>query len=510
MTGLDICIMATIIVYLFFVIFVGVFVGSRSKKDSEGFFLGGRGLGPLVTAMSAEASDMSSYLLMGIPGVAYLSGLAEASWTAIGLGIGTYLNFLLVARRLRRYSEKINAITIPSFISKRYHEKKPVILCISALIIIIFFIPYVSSGLVAIGKLFNSLFSWPYMVSVIIGAVVIVSYSTIGGFGAVAMMDLIQSIIMTFALIVIVFFAIDKAGGMETAINNAKNLPGYLTLFESHIQGSQETSPYGFITIVSTLAWGLGYFGMPHILVRFMAIRDENELKYSRRIASVWVFISMFVAIIIGIIGLGVSAAGNIPMLQGNKTETVIVELSNLLAKNGLIFAIIAGIILAGILAATMSTADSQLLSAASAFSENFLQDILGIKLDKKQSLIAARATVVVMTVIAIFLATNPDSNVFRIVSFAWAGFGATFGPAILLSLFWKRSNREGILSGLIVGAIVIFIWKFRIRPLGGAWNIYELLPAFIANFVVALVVSLITKAPSKEIIDEYDSILEK
>ena len=510
MTGLDICIMATIIVYLFFVIFTGVFVGSRSKKDSEGFFLGGRGLGPLVTAMSAEASDMSSYLLMGIPGVAYLSGLAEASWTAIGLGIGTYLNFLLVAKRLRRYSEKINAITIPSFISKRYHEKKPIILCISALIIIVFFIPYVSSGLVAVGKLFNSLFGWPYMLSVIVGAVVIVSYSTIGGFGAVAMMDLIQSIIMTFALIVIVFFAIDKAGGMETAIENAKALPGYLTLFKSHIQGSSETSPYGFITIVSTLAWGLGYFGMPHILVRFMAIRDENELKYSRRIASIWVFISMFVAILIGIIGLGVSAAGNIPMLQGNKTETVIVELSNLLAKNGLIFAIIAGVILAGILAATMSTADSQLLSAASAFSENFLQDILGIKLDKKQALVAARATVIVMTVIAIFLATNPDSNVFRIVSFAWAGFGATFGPAILLSLFWKRANREGILSGLIVGAIVIFIWKFQIRPLEGAWNIYELLPAFIANFIVSVVVSLITKEPSKEIIDEYNSILEK
>ena len=277
----SIMIIIVIAIYLLFVIFTGVSIGRRTKQDSEGFFLGGRKMGPLVTAMSAEASDMSSYLLMGIPGVAYLSGLADATWTAIGLGIGTYLNFLLVSKRLRRYSAKINAITIPEFFSKRFGEKTNVIETVAALIIIIFFIPYVASGLQAIGKLFNTLFELNYMYGVIIGAVVILSYSAIGGFGSVAVMDLIQSIIMTFALAVIVFFAINKAGGWANAMQHVSNLPGFLALTQTHMAGETAdavgtAAPYGFITIISTMAWGLGYFGMPHILVRFMSIRDEN------------------------------------------------------------------------------------------------------------------------------------------------------------------------------------------------------------------------------------------
>ncbi len=505
-------ILAVIIIYLLLVICTGVYIGRRTKQNSEGFFLGGRGMGPLVTAMSAEASDMSSYLLMGIPGVAYLTGLADATWTAIGLGVGTYLNFLLVAKRLRRYSAKINAITIPGFFSKRFGDKSHVIETVAAVVIIIFFIPYVASGLQAIGKLFTTLFEMNYMVGVIIGAVVILSYSTVGGFGSVAVMDLIQSIIMTFALVVIVFFAINKAGGWNNAMQYLGGLPGYLKLNETYDPSTNTAGAYGFITIISTLAWGLGYFGMPHILVRFMSIRDENELKVSRRIAATWVFISMGVAIIIGIIGKAMSNEGVIAELSGSDSERVIIHIANLLAQNGVFFAVIAGVILAGILAATMSTADSQLLCAASSFSENIMQGTFKKKLDAKQSLFAARCTIVIIVILAIFIASNPDSpigkSIFQVVAFAWAGFGACFGPGMLLALFDKRMNKQGVGAGMVAGAIVIFVWKFMVRPLGGAWNIYELLPAFLVNLIVAIVVSKVTPEPEKEIQDTFDQVM--
>ena len=510
MTSAQICIMATIILYLCFVIVTGIMIGRRSKKSAEGFYLGGRGMGPLVTAMSAEASDMSSWLLMGLPGVAYLSGVADAGWTAIGLAVGTYLNFLLVAKKIRRYSVKLDAITIPSFISKRYGEKKPVIMCIASLIILIFFVPYVASGLAAIGKLFNSLFGWDYMMAVIIGAIVIISYTSIGGFSAVATMDLIQSIIMTCALGVITVFGIVQAGGLDVVVENAKALPGYLSFTEIHDAASGAAKPYGVLSIASMFAWGLGYFGMPHILVRFMAIRNEDELKISRRIAAIWVVISMTVAVCIGMIGYSVSKAGRIPVLEGSNSETIVVQISNLLSTYGIFAAIIAGLILAGILAATMSTADSQLLSAASAFSENMLGDVFGVKLNAKQNMLVARLTVIVIAVIAVFLATDPNSSVFRIVSFAWAGFGATFGPAILFALFWKRSNRQGVLAGLIAGGAMVFIWKFGISKLGGAFAIYELLPAFVVASIAIVVVSLMTPAPEQELVDVFDEVNRK
>ncbi|WP_298034846.1 sodium/proline symporter [uncultured Dysosmobacter sp.] len=507
MTTAQICIMGTIILYLCFVIVTGIMIGRRSKKSAEGFYLGGRSIGPLVTAMSAEASDMSSYLLMGIPGLAYLSGVADASWTAIGLAVGTYLNFLLVAKRLRRYSVKLDAITIPSFISKRYGEKRPVIMCISALIILIFFVPYVASGLAAVGKLFNSLFGWDYMMAVIIGAIVIISYTSVGGFNAVATMDLIQSIIMTAALTIIVVFGVVQAGGMGAVIEHASTLPGFLNFGQTYNAATGQAEPYGMIRIVSMMAWGLGYFGMPHILVRFMAIRDEKELKVSRRIASVWVVISMGVAVFIGIVGHAVSAAGRIPFLEGSATETVIVKLADLLSNYGIFPAVVAGCILAGILAATMSTADSQLLAASSAFSENIVQDVFGVKLTEKQTMLVARLTVVVIAVIAIFLAADPNSNVFTIVSFAWAGFGAAFGPAILSALFWKRSNRQGILAGLVAGGAMVFVWKFLVRPIGGVWDIYELLPAFVVACAAIVVVSLLTAKPDAEIEKAFEEV---
>ena len=502
----SIYILIAIIVYLLGMLSIGAFYSKRNNSSAD-FYLGGRKLGPIVVAMSTEASDMSSWLLMGVPGLAYFCGLADATWTVIGLAVGTYLNWLIVAKRLRRYSVKVNAITIPDFFAHRFRDKSGLIEGIAALIIIIFFVPYTASGFAACGKLFTNLFDVDYMAAMLISAAVIVGYCAMGGFMAASVTSLIQSIVMTVALVVILVFGINVAGGWGAVVENAKSIPGYLSLTTSTSIVAESTSKYGFITIISTLAWGLGYFGMPHILVRFMAIRDESELKLSRRIASVWVVISMAVAICIGMIGYGVSKAGRIPTLEGSASETVIVKIADLLSSYGFIPAIIAGLILAGILAATMSTADSQLLSAASAFSENMLQDVFGVKLTAKQTMLVARLTVIIIAVVAAFLATDPNSSVFQIVSFAWAGFGATFGPAILFALFWKRSNRQGVLAGLVAGGIMVFVWKFCVRPLGGVWNIYELLPAFIVASVVIVVVSLLTKKPDESIEKIFDEV---
>lgn len=504
MSTINFCIIAAIVIYLLAMLAIG-FIFSKGNTDSKDFYLGGRKIGPLVTAMSAEASDMSSWLLMGLPGVAYLSGICDAAWTAIGLGIGTYINWLVVARRLRRYSSNLNAITIPEFFSKRFHDNKNILNAIAALVIIIFFIPYTASGFAACGKLFNSLFGVDYMVAMIVSACVIVGYTVMGGFRAVSTTDMIQSCVMTLALIVVLVFGTNKAGGFGAVMNNAKALPGYLSMNAMYSVADNSASSYGFITIVSTMAWGLGYFGMPHILLRFMAIEDEKKLVISRRVATVWVFIAMFAAICIGVVGLGMTKAGALDVLAGSDSETVIVRIAGLISSYGPVTAIVAGVILAGIMAATMSTADSQMLAAASSVSQNIAQDFLHIKMDGKKSLRVARATIFVISIIAVFLAKDPNSSVFGIVSFAWAGFGGAFGAVMLLALFWKRTNLQGALAGMITGGATVFIWKYLVRPIGGAWNIYELLPAFIVCMVFTVAVSLATKAPDESIIKEFE-----
>lgn len=509
MTSGQIGILFSIIVYLAVMVYVGFYFNKKGSSDSaDDFYLGGRKLGPLVTAMSAEASDMSSWLLMGLPGVAYLTGISDAGWTAIGLAVGTYLNWLIVAKRLRRYSIACNAITIPDFFSRRYRDEKNILMCIAAIIILIFFIPYTASGFKAVGTLFNSLFGINYHTAMIVGAAVIVGYTVLGGFMAVSTTDLIQSIVMSISLVIIVFYGIHMAGGWNAVMDNARSLSGYLSMTEMYDASTNTSTPYGLITIVSTCAWGLGYFGMPHILLRFMAIEDENKLKLSRRIASVWVVISMFVAIMIGIIGYAASVAGKVPTFTTSaESETIIIRFADLLGRHNLLLSVIAGVVLAGILACTMSTADSQLLTAASGVSQNLLQDFLKIKMDAKASMTAARMTVLGIALVGIVLAWNPDSSVFTIVSFAWAGFGSAFGPVMLFSLFWKRTNLSGALAGMIAGGVMVFAWKYGVRPLGGIWNIYELLPAFIVSAVVIVAVSLATAPPSKEICDEFDSI---
>jgi sodium/proline symporter len=506
MTIAQILIMVTIIAYLIVVLFIGV-ICSKKNKNVDDFYLGGRKLGPVVTAMSAEASDMSSWLLMGLPGVAYLCGITDAAWTAIGLAIGTYINWLFIAKRIRRYSQVLNAITIPDFFSKRYHDNKNIMTCIASVIIIVFFIPYVASGFAACGKLFSSIFGINYFTAMIISAVVIVSYTVLGGFLAASTTDLIQSIVMSMALIAVLIFGVYTAGGVDAVIGNAKELPGYLNLNQSYDATTGTALNYGFINIISTLAWGLGYFGMPHILLRFMAIEDQKKLSISRRIAVSWASISLGVSLFIGIMGYSLSKIGAIGILEGSVSETIIIRIAHLISKYGIIPAIFAGLILAGILASTMSTADSQLLAASSSVSQNLLRDFLRIHVSEKAAMITARVTVIVVSIFAIIIAKNPDSSVFEIVSFAWAGFGATFGPVIIFALLWRRSNMYGALSGMIVGGLMVFIWKYLIRPIGGAWNIYEILPAFIAACIAIIIVSLITKSPSNEITDEFDRV---
>ncbi|MBQ1351859.1 MAG: sodium/proline symporter [Oscillospiraceae bacterium] len=500
-------IVIAIVLYLGFMVAIGFYYSNKNKNIGD-FYLGGRKLGPLVTAMSAEASDMSAYLLMGIPGLALMCGLAEAAWTAIGLAVGTYINWLIVSKRLRKYSERIDATTIPEFFSKRFGDKHHILSLISAIIIIVFFIPYTASGFSACGKLFGSLFGMDYTLAMVISAAVIILYCTLGGFLAASTTDLIQSIIMTIALFVVVGFSEGLIGGFDNVFANVHSLNGFTNLFQGFDVASATTGSFDGFKIVSTLAWGLGYFGMPHILLRFMAIDNPNKLKTSRRIASVWVVISMGLAILVGVVGLSLMQQGIIgPYESSSAAETVIVDISSFLATRGYIPAFIGGVFISGILASTMSTADSQLIAASSSVTQDILVDTCKIKLSDKKQMVIARLSVIVISVIAIFLARDPNGSVFRIVSFAWAGFGAAFGPVMLFGLFWKRTTKGGAVAGMIVGGAMVFIWKYLIAPKGGVLAVYELLPAFLCGCIAIVVVSLITKKPGEEITSVFDEI---
>ena len=507
-------ILIAMVVYMAVVIGIGVVFAKRANANSENYFLGGRSLGPWVTAMSAEASDMSGWLLMGLPGVAYWCGLADAAWTAIGLAIGTYLNWLIVSKRLRRYSVRANnAITLPEFFSNRYHEKKKVIMTIAAAFILIFFTVYASSCLVTCGKLFSRLFNAPYIAMMILGAVFVLIYTMLGGFLAESASDFMQAIVMIIALVVIVTVGTTAAGGLTAVLDNARSIPGFLDFFgiatptvENGVQAVAAGKPvfgeagsYGFITILSTLAWGLGYFGMPHVLLRFMAIRSEGELTRSRRIATVWVVISLAVATFIGIVGRALY-----PTALGTASDA---ESVFILLSTNLLPALLAGFIMAGILAATISSSDSYLLIAASAFAKNIYQGLFKKDASEKQIMTVSRLTLLVIAIIAIVIALDENSVIFTIVSFAWAGFGATFGPLVLFSLFWKRTNRAGAIAGMVGGGLMVFFWKLVIRPLGGAFNIYELLPAFIFSCICIVVASLVTAPPSAEIESDFDAV---
>lgn len=515
MDGKTLQIFIAMVVYILVVIGIGLYYMKRANKNSENFFIGGRGLGPWVAAMSAEASDMSGWLLMGLPGVAYWCGLADALWTAAGLAIGTYINWLIVARRLRQYSVIAgDAITIPDFFSNRFREKKKVIMMIAAIFILVFFTVYAGSCFVTCGKLFSTLFGMPYQAMMIAGALFVILYTFLGGFLAESASDFMQAIVMILALSGVLIVAVSAAGGLDAVMNNIKSIPGFFEFFgianpqttAEGVQIVQAGAPvfgaageYGFLKVVSTLSWGLGYFGVPQVLLRFMAIRKSSELKKSRRIATVWCVISLGVAVFLGLVGRVIYPT---ELLTSSTAENIFIVIStNLLPP------LIAGIAMAGILAATISSSDSYLLIAASAVSKNIFQGIFKKDATDKQVMIISRITLLVVAAIGIIIALDENSVIFTIVSFAWAGFGATFGPLLLFSLFWKRTTRAGAIAGMLSGAATVFIWNLLVRPLGGAFDIYELLPAFLVSCIVIVVVSLLTKEPQEEILSDFAKV---
>ena len=499
--------------YMALVIGIGLFFAKRANENSENYFIGGRTLGPWVTAMSAEASDMSGWLLMGLPGVAYWYGFSDAAWTAIGLLVGTYINWLFVAKRLHGYSIIAgNSITIPDFFSNRYKEKNKVIMTIAAVFILVFFTVYAASCFVTVGKLFSTLFGFSYLSMMIAGAIFVVLYTSLGGFLAESVSDFMQGIVMVLALAVILGTSIAFAGGPSVVMDNIKNIPGFLNFFgianPEVVDGVQQISKngaplfgdaakYGFLTIISTLSWGLGYFGVPQVLLRFMAIRKHSEIGKARRIATTWCSISLFAAVMIGLIGRSLYPT---ELLTKSAAENIFITMAtNLLPP------VLAGVVMAGILAATISSSDSYLLIAASAFSKNIYQGVFKKDATDKQVMNISRIILVLIAIVGMFIALDKNSVIFTIVSFAWAGFGATFGPLMLFSLFWKRTTREGAIAGMVSGGIMVFIWKLVLKPMGGILGIYELLPAFVFSAVIIVIVSLMTKEPSEEIKKEFE-----
>lgn len=467
---------------------IGLFY-MKKNKNVDDYFLGGRTLNPWVAAMSASASDMSGWLLTGLPGLAFLSvaGAKEAFWTAAGLLIGTYLNWLFVAKRLRAYTEvSKNSLTLPEFFENRFRDKKGLLKVICALFILIFFTVYTASMFNASAKLFTNIFGLNYHVALLIGVVVILAYTVLGGFLAVSMTDLIQGILMFIALLIVPVIAIfhdpvvDPSAGLQVVKE------GFTNIFP-------QNGDISMVLIFSALAWGLGYFGQPHILVRFMGIKKASYVRPARIISIVWVVLTMAGALSVGFVGKLYFAGGL------EDSETVFMSM-----VNGLFPVVISGIFLSAILAAIMSTADSQLLVAASSFSNDILKKIKK-NITEKQKIWASRLTVVVLSLIAALLALNPQSSVFSIVSFAWGGFGGAFGPAILFSLFWKRTNLPGIYAGILSGGLGSILFYFLKVNVGGIFSVYEILPAFILSSILIVVVSLATAKPSEEICEEFD-----
>ena len=491
----------------YFVILLGValiFCFNGSNKNSEDFFLGGRSMGPWVTALSAQASDMSAWLLMGLPGLAYWTGLADAGWTCIGLAIGTYLNFLIVSKRLRRYSIAVNAFTLPDFFSNRFHEKKKIIMTICSLIIIIFFSVYAAQCLSTCGKLFANLFGFSYGGMMIVAAVFVLAYTFLGGYLAESASDFMQGVVMVTVLVLILILSVVSAGGLNTVIENAKSIDGFFSMVRTATPSTTEVNvfgaskPYGVLSIASCLAWGLGYFGMPQVLLRFMGIRSEHELGRSRRVAIIWVVISMAAAVFIGVVGRSVAG---LDYLSNNDAENIFID-----AATSYLPPILAGFACAGVLAAAISSSDSYLLISASAVSQNLYRGVFKKDATEKQVMWCSRITLVLITIVAMAIAGNSNSTIFGITSFAWAGFGGAFGAVVLCSLFWKRCNWQGALAGMLSGGLMVFVWKYIISPLGGVFGIYELLPAFLMSLLVCVVVSLVTPAPSAEIEAEFDA----
>ena len=478
-----------------------VYIGFRYMKrnsNSGDFFLGGRKVGPWMTALSAEASDMSGWLLMGLPGLAYLGGMKEAFWTALGLVIGTYLNWLIVAKPLRKCTIAFgDSITIPEFLTNRFKDKSKILSAISVIFIVLFFTIYTASGLVACAKLFTSVFGMKYHVGLVIGLVVILAYTIMGGYLAVCATDFIQGTLMFIALIIASLVMIFTLGGPSEAFAqvSAFGTKAMSGDFGQEMQAKfLANQNYGAMSIISAIVWGLGYFGMPHILIRFMGIRSNKEVALSRRIATVWVIIALIGALIVGSLGTVYLPQ----ILSPVAAETVF---SASIQK--MFPAFIAGIFLCAILAAAMSTADSQLLVASSAFSQDIYKGIIKKDASEKEVLNVSRIAVFLIAAVAFVLALDENSSIFGLVSYAWAGFGATFGPLILLSLFWRKATAKGAIAGLLTGGITVIVWH---NLKGGIFDVYEILPAFILCLLFDIVVSLLDKNKDEQMLQEFDA----
>ncbi|MDL0429960.1 sodium/proline symporter PutP [Marinobacter sp. TBZ242] len=485
MIGNSVGVTITFILYIFLMLGVGYVAWKRTTNLSD-YILGGRSLGPLPSALSAGASDMSGWLLLGLPGYAYAAGY-EAIWIAVGLLAGTWLNWLFVARRLRTYSLAAgDSLTLPSYFENRFNDTSRILRVVCAFFILLFFLFYTSSGLVAGGKLFETVFGIDYTTAVVIGTLAVVSYTFFGGFLAVSWTDVIQGLLMFAALLLVPIMAMNAAGGWgETqAAMEAKN-PEFLNAFTG-----TDGEALGILSIVSLLAWGLGYFGQPHILARFKAIRSEDDVPAARRIAVIWSGLGLLGALLVGFSAIGYF---DTPLDDGERAFMLLVD--------AMFHPVIAGILLAAILAAIMSTADSQLLVSSSALAEDFYKALFRKEASQTELVWVGRFAVVGIAILALLLGLDPDSKVLDLVSYAWAGFGAAFGPALILSLFWNKMNRAGAIAGIVVGGVTVVVWG---NLSGGLFDLYEIVPGFIFATIAVIVVSKLSGEPHQTILDQF------
>ncbi len=475
---------------------IGLYAFKTTEQDSSGYLLGGRQLGPAVTALSAGASDMSGWMVMGLPGAMYLSGLSSA-WIAIGLSVGAYINYLIVAPRLRMYTELASdSITLPEFFENRFEDKTRLLRIISSVVIIVFFTVYTSSGVVGGGKLFESSFGLSYELGLYVTAGVVVTYTLFGGFLAVSMTDFVQGCIMFVALLLVPIVVLMEFGSYSEIQQTIAQVD------PSRLDWISGTTTLG---IISALAWGFGYFGQPHIIVRFMAIRSVKDIKVARRIGMGWMLLALVGAILTGYFGIAYVAKNEIPL---GDAETIFIVLSQVLFHP-----LIGGFLLAAILAAIMSTVSSQLLVTSSSLTEDFYKAFLKKDASEKELVLIGRVCVAAVALLAIYLAHDRDSSILQLVSNAWAGFGAAFGPLIVLGLYWKRMTFAGALAGIIVGAATVLIWIYAPLSIDGqslSNYVYEIVPGVILSSVAIVFVSLITKAPSNEITAIFDNMVRR
>ncbi|SCY33515.1 sodium/proline symporter [Desulfoluna spongiiphila] len=489
----NVSILISFVLYLIFMVGIGWVYYGKTKTLSD-YILGGRGLNSWVGAMSAQASDMSGWLLLGLPGYAYVAGL-ESFWIAFGLAMGTWLNWKFVAVRLRNYTEMSgDSITLPDYFENRFRDTSHLLRIISAIFILIFFLIYTASGFVAGAKLFSTVFGLTYNSALLIGVAVIISYTFLGGFMAVSWTDFFQGMIMIVAIIVVPTLGIIKAGGLASTLEGVRSInPAFLSIFTD-----TTGAPLAVMSVISLAAWGLGYFGQPHILARFMAIRTTAEIRKAKSIAMVWVVVSLSFAVVVGLVGL---VCLDTPLAAGDQEKIFMVMVDQMVPT------VLAGVFLAAILAAIMSTADSQLLVTSSALTEDFYKVLFRKEASDTELVWVSRCAVMVVAVFAWLFARNPDSSVLGLVSYAWAGFGATFGPIILLSLYWKRMTRNGALAGIVAGGLTVIVWKQLTGGFLGLFDLYEIVPGFLVSIAVIVAVSLMDDEPAKEIQAEFDAV---